>query len=170
METNVLPHYDASDNPTDCCPRFNPEGWDDLHLHFEDKLFVRATTRSVMHVPVNMGKVFGRVHENVEKSGGWDMDDMIVLSRDLSAWQAEHLFAVPRDIPGEEMTTLSGEFLTHVFEGPYQAAREWAPELEGMVRAKGHEPKQVWFFYTTCPECLKVYGKNYVVGVVEIAP
>jgi hypothetical protein len=26
----------------------------------------------------------------------------------------------------------------------------------------------VYFFYTTCPKCAEVYGKNYVVGVVEI--
>ena len=168
METNTLPRYDDSVNTTDCCPKFNPEGWDGRKLHFRDKRFLRATTRSVMHVPVNMGRVFQRVDENVEKAGGWDMDDMIVLSRDLTAWQGEHLFSVPRDIPGEEMTTLSGDFLTHVFEGPYQEAREWAPELEGMARAKGYEPKQVWFFYTTCPRCAKAYGKNYVVGVVEV--
>ena len=168
MDTNVLPHYDATDNPTECCPRFNPEGWDGRHLHFRNKRFLRATSRSVMHVPVNMGRVFERVDKHVEAAGGWDMDDMIVLSRDLSAWETEHLFAVPRDIPDEEMTTLSGDFLTHVFEGPYREAKEWLPELEGMVRAKGYDPKTVYFFYTTCPECMKVYGKNYVVGVVEI--
>ena len=42
MQTNALPAYDAGDNPTGCCPRFNPEGWDGRDLHFEDKLFVRA--------------------------------------------------------------------------------------------------------------------------------
>lgn len=168
METNALPRYDASDNPTGCCPRFNPEGWDGRHLHFRDKRFLRATARSVMHVPVNMGRVFERVNRHVEAAGGWDMDDMIVLSRDVSPWESEHLFSVPRDIPEEETVTLSGDFITHVFEGPYRDAREWAPELEGMVRAKGYDPKGVWFFYTTCPRCSAVYGKNYVVGVVEV--
>ena len=168
METNTLPHYDASDNETNCCPRFNPEGWNGRHLNFDNKRFLRATSRSVMHVPVNMGRVFERVDKAVEASGGWDMDDMIVLSRDLTPWESEHLFAVPRDVPGEEMVTLSGEFLTHVFEGPYREAREWGPELEGMVRAQGHVPKRLWFFYTTCPKCMRVYGKNYVVGVVQI--
>ena len=54
MQTNALPAYDASDNPTRCCPRFNPEGWDHRDLHFEDKLFVRATSKSDNHVPIDM--------------------------------------------------------------------------------------------------------------------
>ena len=28
MEINALPTYDMSENPTNCCPRFKPEGWD----------------------------------------------------------------------------------------------------------------------------------------------
>ena len=168
METNTLPHYDMTDNATGCCPRFNPDGWDGRHLQFRGKRFLRATTRSVMHVPINMGSVFERVDESVEAAGGWDLDDMIILSRELSPWVSEHYFSVPRNGPGEEMTTLSGDFITEVFEGPYRDTRLWAPALEGMAREKGYEPKQVWFFYTTCPKCAKVYGKNYVVGLVEV--
>ncbi|MDU8942366.1 hydrolase [Ovoidimarina sediminis] len=168
MDINVLPHYDAGDNPTGCCPRFNPEGWEGRNLHFRDKRFLRATSRSIVHVPVNIGRVFERVDRRVTRAHGWDPDDIIVLSRDLSPWETEHLFAVSRDIPGEEMVTLSGDFITHVFEGPYGAARNWVPELERMVLAKGLTPKTIYFFYTTCPDCAKVYGRNYVVGVVEV--
>lgn len=168
MEINVLPRYDMSDNATGCCPRFNPDGWGGRYLHFRDKRFLRATTRGIMHVPVDMGSVFDRVNRHVEAAGGWDINDRIVLSRDLSAWQAEHLFSVPRDIPGEDMTTLSGHFITELFEGPYRKVPDWTAALEGMARARGHEPKGVRFFYTTCPRCAKVYGENHVVGLVEI--
>ena len=54
MKTNTLPKYDSSDNPTNCCPRFKPDGWDEQELHFEDKLFVKAETRSLAHIPLNM--------------------------------------------------------------------------------------------------------------------
>ncbi len=168
MELNTLPRFDTSDNTTGCCPRFNPEGWDGRHLHFTDKLFLRATTKSVMHIPVNMGSVFTRVQKAAEAVDAFDMDDFIVLSRDLSAWEGEHLFAVHRDVPGEEIVLLSGDFITKVFEGPYRNAEYWHRELEGMARAKGHEPAAVYFFYTTCPKCAKAYGKNYIVGVVQI--
>jgi hypothetical protein len=58
MEINALPEYDTSDNPTGCCPKFHPENWDSQDLHFQDKLFVRAKTRSLGHIPLNMGSVF----------------------------------------------------------------------------------------------------------------
>ena len=31
------------------------------------------------------------------------------------------------------------------------------------VQAKGKTMKKLYFSYTTCPKCAKVYGKNYVV-------
>ena len=168
METNTLPRFDDSVNETGCCPRFNPEGWDGRKLHFRDKRFLRAETRSAMHIPLNMGRVFARVNSRIEEAGGWDNDDMIVLSRDLSPFKAEHLFSVPRDIPGEEMTSLTGDFVTKVFEGPYRDAKDWCAEMEQLVRDRGSLPGRVYFFYTTCPKCAKHYGKNYVVGVAEI--
>jgi hypothetical protein len=36
MNVNELPAYDASDNPTGCCPRFNANGWDRQNLQFRD--------------------------------------------------------------------------------------------------------------------------------------
>jgi len=52
MEVNALPKFDISDNPTDCCPKFNPEGWDAQEIQFKDKLFVKAKTRSILRIPL----------------------------------------------------------------------------------------------------------------------
>ena len=168
MQLNTVPHYDTSDNTTGCCPRFHPDGWDEQTLHFKDKLFVRATTKSVMHVPVNMGAVFSRVQKAIGANDGFDPNNTLVLSRDLSAWEAEHLFAVVADVPGEEMVRVTGDFITRVFEGPYSKAKHWVHEMEVAAKAKGREAKRVFMFYTTCPRCAKAYGDNYVVGFAEI--
>jgi hypothetical protein len=168
MQTNELPRYDDSVNTTGCCPRFNPEGWDVQELHFEDKPFLRATTKSAMHVPLNMGKVFSRVQEHIVGAGAYDPNDTIVLSHDPSPWQGEHLFSVSQSVEDEEMTTLSGDFITKVFEGPYREAKHWDEEMRELVAAKGGTPSDVYFFYTTCPKCAKAYGKNYVVGVARL--
>jgi len=168
MQTNVLPQTDTSINTTGCCPKFNPEGWSDVVLHFEAKPFARAHTASAMHVPLNMGRVFSRMQRHIDAAGAVDPAQFIVLSRDLSAWSGEHLFAVTKPVPDEEMTTLSGDFLTHVFEGPYAEARNWYTQMQDLARAKGHDPKEVYFYYTTCPKCAKAYGQNYVVGLVAI--
>ncbi len=168
MHTNELPAYDMSDNPTGCCPRFNTDGWDGVELHFNDMPMLRAVTMSAMHIPLNIGKVFTRVQKHIEKADAFDPDHYIVLSRDPSPWSAEHLFAVSKPVPDEEMTTLSGDYITKVFEGPYRNARDWYEEMDRLVRANGDLPGKIWFFYTTCPKCAKTYGKNYVVGVAEV--
>lgn len=169
METNVLPKYDMSDNPTNCCPRFKPEGWDEQELHFRDKLFVKARTRSFFHIPLNMGKVFPRVFNAIQAAHASSDADFIVLSRDSSAWTGLHYFAVSKDVPGQEMVRFTGDYLTRVFEGPFKDAPEWERQMTAWVEAKGRRVKQTYFFYTTCPRCARYYGKNYVVAVAEVA-
>ncbi len=168
MNTNALPAYDASDNPTGCCPRFKPQGWDQQDLHFKDKLFVRATTRSLFHIPLDMGGVFKRTFAAIEASGARDNDDFIVLSRDLSSWAAEHLFAVRKEVPGAAMVRLSGDYITKVFEGPFRNMPLWEKEIAQIVAGRGKRIGKTYFFYTTCPRCAKHYGRNYVVGVAEM--
>ena len=112
-----------------------------------------------------MGSVFSRVQGKIEDAGAYDPDNMLVLSHELSPWKSEHFFAVDRDIEGEDMTTLSGDYLTKVFEGPYSSVKDWHGEMESAVRAKGGEPNDIYFFYTTCPKYAKAYGQNFVVGV-----
>lgn len=168
MQTNVLPKYDMSDNPTNCCPRFKPEGWDHQDLHFKDKLFVKAKTRSFFHIPINFGSVFPKTFAEIEKANAYSNEDMIVLSYDPSAWTGEHYFSVTKDVPGHEMVKMTGDFLTKVFEGPYKNAPKWEKEMEAFVKSKRKQVKQTYFFYTTCPKCAKAYGKNYVVAVSEV--
>lgn len=169
MKTNQLPPCDTSVNTTGCCPKFNPQGWDAEELHFKDKLFVKAQSRSAMHVPLNMGRVFSRVQTHAEQADATSANDFIVLSRDVSPWSSEHLFSVTRPVPAEEMTTLSGDFITKVFEGPYSKVKEWHHDMEQLVRSRNSTPTDIYFFYTTCPKCAKAYGKNYVVGVAALA-
>ena len=168
MQTNELPRYDDSVNTTGCCPKFNTQGWDGAQLHLKDMPVLRAVTMSAMHIPLNMGKVFSRVQGHIEQAGAYDPSHFIVLTRDPSPWSSEHLFAVTKPVGDEEMTTLSGDFITKVFEGPYRKAKDWYDEMKDLVRNSGKTPGEVWFFYTTCPKCAKAYGKNYVVGVAEV--
>lgn len=169
METNALPTYDQSDNTTGCCPRFKPEGWDEQDLHFKNKLFVRAKTRHLFHIPINMGSVFKRTFEAIEAAEAQREDDVIVMSRDLSPWTAEHLFSVDKSVPGQETVLLSGDFQTKIFEGPFKDVPKWCNEVQDELSVQGKEVQDIYYFYTTCPKCAKTYGKNYVVALAEIA-
>ena len=168
MEMNALPEYDMSDNPTHCCPRFNPQGWDEQELHFKDKLFVKAKTRSIFHIPINMYSVFPNTLSAIQKADAMSEDNFIVLSYDPSSWTGEHYFSISRDVPGQEMVRLTGDYLTKIFEGPYKNAPKWEKEMATFVKSKGKQVKKTYFFYTTCPKCAKYYGKNHVVAVAEL--
>ena len=169
MQDNRTPTYDNSDNPTGCCPRFKPQGWDDQELRFDDKLFVKARTRSLFHVPLNMGAVFSRTFKAIDNAHAQSIDQFIVMSHERSPWSADHYFAVTRAVPGVQMAQLSGAYRTKVFEGAYREAPKWARQLQEQLTARGQKVRNIYFFYTTCPKCAKVYGRNYVVGIAQLA-
>jgi len=169
MQTNALPAYDMTDNPTGCCPRFNPEGWDARNLHFEDKLFVRATTQSDHYIPLDMGEVFMATFNAIQQAGAFDDKNFVVLSRDVSPSQAEHFFAVPKPVPNQQMTHWNGDYFTKVFEGPYEEMPKWQNGILNAVESQGREAARTYYFYTTCPKCAETYGKNYIVAVAELA-
>lgn len=168
MEINRLPPLHDDDNPTGCCPRFHPKDWADVTLHFRNKRFLRATVRSLFHLPLDMGRVFTRTNQAIEAAEAYDPTDFIVLSRELSPWKSEHLFAVTHDLPGAAMTTLSGDFVTRVFEGPYRMAPAWGREMQAEAARLGVPDAEIWFYYTTCPKCAKAHGRNYVVGLAAV--
>ena len=81
MQVDELPKIDMSTSTTGCCPKFDPKGWDGQTLELKDTLFVRAETRALLHVPINMGSVFTRVQTAIEDAGAQDPDRYLVLSR-----------------------------------------------------------------------------------------
>lgn len=169
MERIRLPLYDATDNPTGCCPRFNPEGWDKQELHFKNKPFVKAVTRNFFHIPMNMGQVFSKTYKAIEEANAVDMEQFVVLFHDISPWKSEHLFAVTKEVPGEEMAYLNGDFQTRMFEGPYKEAEIWYHQMDDEIGRLGGNAEVIYFFYTTCPKCAKYYGKNYVAGFAKVS-
>lgn len=74
------------------------------------------------------------------------------------------MFAVSDRVPGCDNVELDGEFETSVFKGPYKDARTWHAKIKARVEEAGKSLQETWFFYTTCPRCVRSYGKNYVVG------
>lgn len=168
MEVNAIPAYDLTEYElTQCCSRFHPEHWDDQELHFEDFPFVRVSTVNLFHVPLNMGPVFTKTFKAISDAHA-EIDGLLVMSHDDSPWHAEHLFAVDHDVPGADMVHLTGNFITRVFEGPYSDAKKWCEQMEWWVEGRGKTIDKLYFFYTTCPRCAKVYGKNYVVGIAQV--
>lgn len=152
---------------TGCCPRFNPEPWNEKEITWQDKLFLKDHVRSVFHIPLNFGQV---VVKNMEKIKVADAlaSGPLMLSDEKSAWGADVYIAVSKEVPGAEMTRISGTFLSKVFEGSFNNIGKWVEEMKSYMKVQGKEMKKIYFSYTTCPKCAKFYGKNYVVILAEI--
>lgn len=152
-----------------CCPQFDPAPWDNKEIVWTDKMFIKEYTRSFMYMPLNMGSMMKNAWSNVEKAeASPDMKDWVMLSRDISPWKCEHYLAVNKEVPNSENVKISGTFLTKVFEGPYREAKNWYQEMQKLAEEKGVDNKNIYFYYTTCPKCVKKWGKNYVVGFLKV--
>lgn len=147
---------------TGCCPRFDSESWDEKEITWQDKLFIKDHVRSFLHIPLNFGKVVVKNMDLINEAGALTPQSLM-LSDEKSLWGSDIYIAVDKEVPGVEMKKISGTLLTKVFEGAYKNVGKWAIEMKAYAESKGKEIKKMYFFYTTCPKCAKVYGKNYVV-------
>ena len=155
-------------DPAECCPRFDPTPWQEQRVTWDNKLFVKDHVISFLHIPLNFGAVMRRNVTAIEAANAAP-DNMIVLSDEKSLWGADVYLEVTRAVPGATMATLSGTFLTKVFEGPFRNIKSWIAQMSQFVRQQHCSMQKLWFYYTTCPKCAKKYGKNYVVLLAQLA-
>jgi hypothetical protein len=152
---------------TGCCPPFDLAPWNDKELVWRDKIFVKDHVRCLFHVPIGMGAHVTHNQQLVEAAQA-KPEQPLMLCDDSSAWGTELYIAVSRSVPGAQMATLSGTFLTKVYEGPYRNAGKWAADMRDHVARKQRRLEKLYFAYTTCPRCAKAYGKNYVVAFAQV--
>ena len=157
----------TSNGLAECCPRFDPAPWDEKELSWKDRKFVKDRVRSFLHIPLNFGSVMVRNMQKIEAAGA-KSSEAIVLSDENSLWGADVYIAVGKEVQGADNVTLSGTFLSKVFEGPYQRVPKWIQETKSFVASRGKQIKRLFCYYTTCPKCAKKYGKNYVVILAQV--
>ena len=156
---------------TECCPRFDPEPWNEKEFTWKDKLFIRGTMPQFMHIPLpgTFGKTVARIWKKIEDTGAKpDMKDFLMLSAETSPWQGEVFISTTKEVPEYENVKLSGTYFTKVFDGPYNAVPKWIKEMEPFLANKGKTVKKYYFYYTTCPKCAKIYGHNYAVAFAAV--
>ncbi|MFH0755551.1 MAG: hydrolase [bacterium] len=151
----------------ECCPKFNPEPWDEKEITWQDKLFVKDSVKSFFHIPLNINNIITKNMKKIEEINAID-SEFLMLFDEKSLWCSDIFFAVNKDVPESEMTKMSGTFLTKVFEGSYKDMEKWIKEMEKYVELKGKKIEKMYFYYTTCPKCAKKYGKNYTVIFAKI--
>lgn len=158
---------DTESLKAECCPKFDPGPWDNKTFKWQDRKFIKARVFTLFYMPINFGTVITRMLGLVEKAGA-TVPDWICLSDHTSKWNMDLYVAVDKEIPGAENITLSGEYISKVYEGDFKETGNWCKDFESFVKTKGLDIGKWYMWYTTCPKCAKKYGKNYVAIVGKI--
>lgn len=156
------------ESETGCCPRFDPEPWEDKEIQWDQKQFIKDKVFCLFNIPLTFGGAMIRCMKKVEKADAFTPAPPIVLSEHTSMWNIDLYLEVTKEIPDAENVMLSGTYVTKVFEGPYKNAGTWCKQMRQWVSAKSKTVKKMFMYYTTCPKCAKHYGKNYVVYFAEV--
>jgi len=152
---------------TGCCPPLEPEKWDGQKYEWQDKKFVKKGVRCIFNFPLNYGGVMTFLDVKLRESGAQPVD-MLCLSDHVSPWKMDLYLAVDKDVEGLENVTMSGTFYSKVYEGPFKNTGKWMKDFKKTLEGDGFKPSKIMMWYTTCPKCFKVYGKNYVVAFAQI--
>ncbi|MDD3887753.1 MAG: hypothetical protein PHN19_03170 [Patescibacteria group bacterium] len=152
---------------TQCCPKFNPELWDNKIITWNNKKFIKDKVFTLFHMPINFGSVMKRITEKVEKNKV-NIPGYLCLSDHTSKWNMDVYLAVDKEVPDAENITLNGKYLSKVYEGNFKDTGKWSEDFKNFAKEKGFNIKKWYMWYTTCPKCAKKYGKNYVAIIAQI--
>ncbi len=152
-----------------CCPEFNVEKYQNKEHVWKEKKFVKGYVNQIFHMPLNMGKVITETYAKItEAKADVEIEDFLILAYDPSPWKSELYFTVSKDVPSLENVTLSGKYISKVFDGPYNMVPQWIQEFDRYLEEKKLFPIKYYFHYAYCPKCSKKYGHNYVVAFAQI--
>lgn len=152
-----------------CCHPFDTSLWDEKTHMWKDKLFIRDSVMQFLHIPLNMGSVVKSMMRKIEDADAQpEIKDFLMLAYDPSPWKSELYMTVTKDVPDGEMTSISGTFISKVFDGPYHHVPKWIKEMDVYLAAHNKKAAKYYFHYAYCPTCAKKYGHNYCVAFAQV--
>ena len=147
-------------NQKECCPRFDPLLWENKMVVWNNKHFIHQHVRTFMYTPIGFGKAMRHLDA---VAGAHTLPERLCLSDHKSPWEMDLYMAVDNPVQGADNIDISGNFFCKVYEGKFRKTGEWMKDFEQSVRDRNVQTTQIYMWYTTCPDCAKKYGKNYVV-------
>ncbi|MBI4302835.1 MAG: hypothetical protein HY665_00645 [Chloroflexi bacterium] len=150
-----------------CCPRLRAEDWDKKELVWNSKPFYRTKYRSLLHMPLNIGGVTTRAMGQI-RTIGLTEEPTIMLSKEESMFGSTLLLSVKQESQDIPTAKLSGKYVTRLFEGNYRYVGKWANEMKRYLVEIKKEPKEMLFWYVTCPKCAKKYGSAQTVILAAV--
>lgn len=156
-----------------CCEVFHPEQWDNVRHKWKEKLFLKDSVPEIFHIPLpgTYAKAIARMWKTAEVAGAApDRKDFLLLAHDPSAFKAELYMSVTKEIKGEEVVKLTGEFFSKVYEASYGDVPGCIRKTDTFLASNAIVSKKYYIYFPYCPKCAKKYEHNYIVVLAECEP
>ena len=151
----------------ECCPKFETEKWDKKTFSWNNKLFIKETLPTFLHIPFPpmIGKRITKMDALARRADATSPDpkEALILFRDPSAFKSEIYYSVTKAVGGATNTTLSGTYEAMVFDGGYNNIPQHIQEMEKYLGGKQEKATDYLVHYAYCPKCTKKYGHNYMI-------
>lgn len=156
----------------ECCPKFEPDRWDEKTFIWNDKHFIKESIPTIFHIPFPklIGKKVTKMMALAEK---WDSlsDDKLeslLLFNDPTAFKSDMYLLVTEEVPSAQNVNLSGTFISKVFDGPHGKEPKFTKQMDEYLRAQDKKAEDYYVHYAYCPKCSKKFGHNYMVLFAEL--
>lgn len=151
-----------------CCRKFDPNSLDGKEINLNGRHFLKKRYSCFFHIPINLSSVMKNTCAIASQAQAMP-EDALWLCDENSLWGADLYLEVNKDLEGQKLSSLDGEYLCKVFDGNYREMPNWIKEIKEFVEKKGKKTDKILAYYTTCPKCAKAYGHNYVGLLAKIS-
>ena len=156
----------------ECCPVFHSKNWDEKTLKWNNKPFIKAAIPTLFHIPFPkmIEKRITKMMKMAEESNKMpeNAEEILLLFTDPHPFKSELFLSVTGNVPNAENTTISGEFLTKVFDGSYNDALKFIKQMNSYLGKQGKTAKKYYIHYAYCPKCVRKFGHNYQLLFAEV--
>lgn len=156
----------------ECCPVFHPEKWDKKTFKWNQKQFIKDTIPTLFHIPFPpmIGKKITKMMKMAEDSNKLleNMEDVLLLFTDPHPFKSEIFLSVTGDVPNSNNTTISGTFMSKVFDGSYNTIPKFIKQMDEYLSTQNKKSKKYYMHYAYCPKCTKKFGNNYMILFAEV--
>jgi len=123
-----------------------------------------------MPLPSMIGKKATRMWKAAEDANRTSArrEDVLLLFTDPTPFKSEIFLSVTGVVPGEDNVTISGSYVSKVFDGPYNAIPKYIKEMDRYLSEKGKRSKRYYVHYAYCPKCARKYSHNHMVLFAEV--
>jgi len=150
----------------ECCPEFRPEKWNEKIVDWDQKHFIKMTVPTFFHIPFSpmLGKKITKMMQMAEDSENLshNKEDILLLFTDPHPFKSEMYLSVTGNVPDANNTTISGTFISKVFEGAYNAIPKFIKQMDVYLNKQEKKAKNYYVHYAYCPKCAKKFGRNYM--------